>query len=91
MNQQTKVTELIQQAGAKFVSVTFAKKDGTRRQLTFNPKDISGVKGTGSPCSNPNIFRVRDIKLGQWRSFDVSRTLTVKVNGTVHTINQEES
>ena len=89
MKPHEQITNLIQESGSKLVSVTFEKKDGSHRQLTFNPKDINDIKGTGSPCADPCIFRVRDIKLGQWRSFDARRTICIKVNGAVHTINQE--
>ena len=89
MQPQEQIAQLIEQAGANFVSVTFEKKDGSHRQLTFNPRDYAEIKGTGSTCSDPCIFRIRDVKLGAWRSFDARRTLTVKVNGQVHTINQE--
>ena len=89
MKSHEQITNLIQQSGSKLVSVTFEKKDGSQRQLTFNPKDINDIKGTGSPCSDPNIFRVRDIKLSAWRSFDARRTISVKVNGVQTTITQE--
>ena len=90
MKSHEQITNLIQQSGSKLVSVTFEKKDGSQRQLTFNPKDINDIKGTGSPCPDPNIFRVRDIKLSAWRSFDARRTISVKVNGVQTTITQED-
>lgn len=80
---------LIDTAGSQFVSVVFEKKDGTQRQLTFNPKDHNDVKGTGSPTQNPNIFRVRDVKLGQWRSFDATRVISIQVSGKVTQLTQE--
>ena len=90
MQPQEQIAQLIEQAGSSFVSVTFEKRDGSERQLTFNPRDYAEIKGTGSPCTDPCIFRVRDIKLGQWRSFDARRTICIKVNGAVHIINQED-
>jgi len=42
-------------------------------------------------CQDPNIFRIRDIKLGQWRSFDARRCVSVKVSGTVHQIQQDDA
>ena len=89
MKPHEQIAKLIKESGSKLVSVTFEKKDGSHRQLTFNPKDINDIKGTGSPCPDPNVFRVRDIKLSAWRSFDARRTLSVKVNGVNTTISQE--
>ncbi len=89
MEAHEQIASLIEASGSKFVSVTFSKKDGSERQLTFNPRDYKDVKGTGSPCSDPCIFRVRDVKINAWRSFDARRTISVKVNGTIHPITQE--
>ena len=89
MKSHEQISKLIKESGSKLVSVTFEKKDGSQRQLTFNPKDINDIKGTGSACADPNVFRVRDIKLSAWRSFDARRTLSVKVNGVNTTITQE--
>jgi len=78
--------EAIELAGSSFVSVTFLKKDGTERQITFNPRDWNEIKGTGSPCNNPNIFRIREVNNKDegkttWRSFDASRVLKIRCNG----------
>ena len=89
MKSHEQISKLIEEAGSKFVSVTFTKKDGSERQLTFNPKDYRDIKGTGSPSQDPCIFRIRDVKLNAWRSFDSRRALSVKVNGTIHAITQE--
>ncbi len=87
-NSQT-IAQIIDTAGSKLVSVRFTKKDGSERQLTFNPADHADIKGTGSPCSDPNIFRIRDIKLGQWRSFDARRCHSIKVDGTLTQLTAE--
>ncbi len=79
----------IDRAGSHLVSVTFVKKDGSERKLTFNAKDHNDVKGTGTPCSNPNIFRVRETIKGQWRSFDAERVLQIRVNGEITKFTQE--
>lgn len=84
------IRSLIGQAGSKLVSVRFTKKDGSERQLTFNPMDFAEIKGTGHPTSDPNIFRIRDIKLGAWRSFDARRCLSIKVGGKVTKLDQED-
>jgi hypothetical protein len=83
------IRDAIQSAGSQFVSVVFLKKDGERRQLTFNPLDFAEIKGTGSPAADPNIFRIRDIKLSQWRSFDARRVVSIKVSGITHTLSEE--
>lgn len=75
------IRTIVDAAGSQLVSVTFIKKDGTERQLTWNPKHVGEVKGTGTKCQDPNIFRVMDIKLGQWRSFDANRVIKIKVSG----------
>ena len=77
------VQATIDRAGSQFVSVTFTKKDGTERQLTFNPKQIGEIKGTGRQCSDPDIFRIVEASKGQWRSFDAKRIISIKVNGEV--------
>jgi len=91
MTAHEQISNLISSSGSKLVSVTFIKKDGTERQLTFNPADHNDIKGTGTACQDPNIFRIRDIKLGQWRSFDARRCVSVKVSGTVHQIQQDDA
>lgn len=78
--------EIVSEAGSGFVSVTFHKADGSERQLTFNPKHIGPVKGTGTKCQDPNIFRVMDIKLNQWRSFDARRVIKITVSGQTTTM-----
>ena len=42
-----RIKSLIERAGSTYVSVTFIKKDGSERQLTFNPADHNEIKGTG--------------------------------------------
>ena len=68
-------------AGSRFVGIKFRKADGTKRTLVFNPRDIAGIKGTAEV--NPSsTCRVRDIALGQWRSFNLDRVISITVNGT---------
>ena len=83
MNLADLVQATIDRAGSQFVSVTFVKKDGTERQLTFNPKQIGEIKGTGRQCNDPDIFRIVEANKGQWRSFDAKRVISIKVNGEV--------
>ena len=75
--------QAITAAGSQFVSVRFVKADGTERQMTVNPRQFGEIKGTGKPASDPNIFRVVDAKLGQWRSFDARRVVSVKISGEI--------
>ena len=89
MTNHETIAQIIEQAGSKLVSVRFTKKDGSDRQLTFNPADHADIKGTGTVTKDPNIFRIRDIKLGQWRSFDARRCHSIKVGGKLTQLNQE--
>lgn len=89
MTNHETIRELIDQAGSQFVSINFVKKDGSERQLTFNPMDYADIKGTGTPTADPNIFRIRDIKLGAWRSFDARRVVSVRISGKVTRFTQE--
>lgn len=75
------LNQIIDTAGSQFVSVTFTKADGSERQLTFNPSHIGPVKGTGTKVQDPNVFKVMDIKLNQWRSFRADRVIKIKVSG----------
>jgi hypothetical protein len=86
------IKDAIAQAGSTFVSVYFHKKDGTIRQMTFNPKHHGIVLGTGNPLKDPgaieNIVRCMDICAGGktaagWRSFDCRRVFRMSVGGRV--------
>ena len=83
------LNQLIDTAGSQFVSVSFTKANGEERQLTFNPAHIGIILGTGKPCQDPNVFRVMDIKLNQWRSFRADRVTKIKISGQVTQLNQE--
>jgi len=78
-----RIQAAIDKAGSHFVSVNFLKKDGSERQLTFNPKQVGEIKGTGRQCNDPDIFRIVEASKGHWRSFDAKRVVTIKVNGEV--------
>lgn len=75
------IRKILEEAGSTLVSVYFIKKDGSLRQLTGNLMDHNDVKGTGTPTTNPDIVRIRDINLGQWRSFDCNRVVKIKAKG----------
>jgi len=81
------IRQMIEKAGSTFVSVDFLKKDGAERHITFNPRDWNEIKGTGSACSNPNVFRIREVNNKEegkttWRSFDATRVLRIRANGS---------
>ena len=82
------VRTIIDTAGSQFVSVTFTKANGEERQLTFNPNHIGEIKGTGTKCEDPNVFKVMDIKLNQWRSFCADRVIKIKVAGQTTNIQE---
>ena len=86
------IRQLIKSAGSHFVSVHFIKQDGSTRQLTFNPKHVGEVKGTGHALKDPaaieNIVRCMDISKG-WRSFDCRRVSRLTVNGQTVEFNLE--
>jgi hypothetical protein len=87
------IRQKIAEAGSHLVSVHFIKKDGTERQMTFNPLHFGEVKGTGHAIkdeeSKLNIVRCMDIKQG-WRSFDCRRVFRIKVNGQITELQPEE-
>lgn len=82
------VRTIIDTAGSQFVSVTFTKANGEERQLTFNPAHFGEVKGTGTKCEDPNVFKIMDIKLNQWRSFRADRVIKIKVAGQTTNIQE---
>ena len=88
MNRIERIKSLINDAGSGFVSVTFVKKDGSERQMTFNPKDVNDIKGTGDTSNvDANIFRVRDNTKQAWRSFDARRVIKIKSRGVITEFN----
>lgn len=91
MTNHQQIKQIIDNAGSKLVSVRFIKANGDARQLTFNPADHADIKGTGNPTTNPNIFRIRDIKIGQWRSFDARRCVSIKCDGQTTELTQEDA
>ena len=82
------IREILTAAKSGFVSVNFIKANGEARQLTTNPKQIAEVLGTGTPCKDPSVFRIVDVKLGQWRSFRSERVVSIKANGKLTTFDQ---
>ena len=85
-----RIRSLIESAGSTYVSVQFIKKDGSPRQLTFNPADHNDIKGTGDVSKvDENIFRVRDNAKQAWRSFDARRVTSIKVRGTTTEFNDD--
>jgi len=93
MSNPTLIREFLQTAGSTIVSVHFVKKNGSLRKVQFNPRDRNEIKGTGNVTDNPNIFRVRDLKIaknegsGAWRSFDSRRIVSIKSRGLTFNFN----
>jgi len=67
------------------VEVTFTKQDGTERVMTctnnsrvvnelVGPPKVDGVSKPGSDT----LFRVVDMNLGEWRSFNFDQVITFK-------------
>lgn len=80
------ISGICKKAGSTIVRVKVLTKDGRLRVLCFNPRDFNEIKGTGKSCTNPNIFRVREIwnrEEGKpaWRTFDATRTLSIRARG----------
>ena len=83
------IKAIIDAAGGTLVNVRFTKKNGEERSLTFNPRDFAEIKGTGKKCEDENIFRIRDIKLGAWRSFDARRVISISAKTETTNFTQE--
>jgi hypothetical protein len=87
MDRATTIRNFIQNSGSTIISVEFIKKSGEKRKITFNPKDRQELVGGSPSTTNPDIIRIRDFKIakdqgqGAWRSFDVSRVLSITANG----------
>ena len=68
------IRDLIQQSGSRIMRVTFIKKDGSERVMSFNPKFVKGLvesyKSESTEqavktrkANNPNLLSVMDITL----------------------------
>ena len=83
-----KFLEIVEKNGSSFMGLVFLKKDGSPRDARFNPRDFNEIKGTGKPCSDPNVFRFREVhnkeeKKTVWRSFHIDRLISVTSKGEV--------
>lgn len=98
MNTKSEIVKShIQNAGSKFVSVTFIKKTtGEERTITFNPKEgcnlVSGNRAEATQkrkANNPNLINVVDSSIANreedrrkgWRSFSSETVISMKVGG----------
>lgn len=90
MNRSEAIRAILESSGSKITSVQFVKKNGDIRTIQFNPRDRNEIKGTGTANQNPDIIRVRDLRIakenghGAWRSFNVNRVQYIKSNGLVY-------
>ena len=81
-----KFLDIVEKNGSSFMGLVFLKKDGSPRDARFNPRDFNEIKGTGKPCTDPNIFRFREVhnkeeKKTVWRSFHIDRLVSVTSKG----------
>ncbi len=78
---------MMEASGPKFMTIGFKKKkDGSHREITFNPRDFNEIKGTGKPSNNPNIIRIREVNNKEegktvWRSIDADTVTFVRFKG----------
>ena len=72
----TEVKAAVAAKGTKFATVTFIKKDGTERRVNGLFRAYKHVKGTGrvTPDHLVAIWSPRE----GWRSFDVTRVVSVR-------------
>jgi hypothetical protein len=87
MDRAASIREFLRSAGSTIISVEFIKKNGEKRKLQFNPRDRQEIVGAAPVNTNPNIIRVRDFKIAKdqgekaWRSFDVTRVISLTSKG----------
>lgn len=92
----TIIKAAIKAAGSKFCSVTFIKKTGDERTITFNPKEgvklVTGERAeavANRKANNPTLINVvdtsiankQDARKSAWRSFDTQTVVSMKVDG----------
>lgn len=81
------IRQAIQEAGSSYVGVKFIKRDGSVRFMAFNARDFDEIKGTGTTCKDPDVFRVREARnvanggKPAWRSFRGATVLRIKFKG----------
>lgn len=76
MNKQ----QLEDMVGGRFFHVTFIKKDGSVRNMNARLGVKKYIKGTGTTSNTPrpaNIVTVFDMKVKQYRAFDLDRVYNV--------------
>lgn len=83
MDSATAVRSILKAAGSTFVTVTFTKRDGSERVLTFNPLQHLETQGTGRQHPD-DVFTVVDKQKTQWRSFRANSVKSIKARGKVY-------
>ena len=78
---RNQLKSILEASGSKFVSIRFAKKDGSQRTLLTNPAQVLETLGTGK--SSDKVVTIVDAQLGQWRSIRPESILSVKAGGEV--------
>ena len=72
----TTVRDVIKSRGTKFASVTFIKKDGTKRVMNGRIGCHKGVKGVGRKFQKENLVTVFDAQAKEYRMINVDTMLT---------------
>lgn len=90
------IKALLATAGARFISIHFTKKDGSDRQITFNPaaapKRVKGDEASESAqkavktraTNNPNLVNVWDNGKQSFRSINMDTIYRIKVDGVTY-------
>lgn len=73
----------------RIFSVKFTKKDGTERVMNVKKKHLASLAGGEYKGKNPNVMPVYSLDSKGWRSFDVTRTKEIHMNGEVIEVEQD--
>lgn len=76
-------TDLTEALNSGKATVTFTKKDGSKRVMTCTTSTslipVSGTPGTSTRAKNPDAVPVYDLDLGEWRSFRWDSVISAEV------------
>lgn len=87
------IKALLATAGARFISIHFTKKDGSDRQMTFNPaaapKRVKGEEASEQAqraaatraTNNPNLVNVWDNGKQAFRSINMDTIYRIVIDG----------
>jgi hypothetical protein len=92
------IKTLLATAGARFISIHFKKKDGSDRQMTFNPaaapKRVKGENASEQAqraaetraTNNPNLINVWDNAKQSFRSINMDTIYRIVIDGVTYDI-----